>query len=193
MCTVSPQRYSESYSRYAPEVQSSLFSLSSYTYVPYRKTALIWNRAVQAKQETTIRVLQGQRLMPLNNTMSYLVNFSLGWVICTSCLYSFTEQRIEKKIEKNTLPNAFCCLRCLYVDIFSPKWPGWYNRFSPRIIGSFYIFFFFFFCNMRAKSSDPRRKYNLRLRFRSLSPLSSNLAPSSAGNAPDQQDLEMNV
>lgn len=48
---------------------------------------------------------------------------------------------------------ACCCLGRLYIDIFfSRKWKGLYNRFSQRIIGSFYIFF----CNMRAKSSLPQ-------------------------------------
>lgn len=40
--------------------------------------------------------------------------------------------------------------RWLYIDIFQSKMDRPYNRFSQRIMGSFYIFFF---CNVRANSS----------------------------------------
>lgn len=46
---------------------------------------------------------------------------------------------------------------------FRPKWPGLYNLFSQRIIGSFYISF----CNMRTKSSLLKKEvaHNLSLSF----------------------------
>lgn len=68
----------------------------------------------------------------LSNNMPCLVSLSMNCVI----------YRQWSVLVKNTLPNA-CCLGWMYINIyFSPKWTGQYNRFSQRIIGSFYIIFF---------------------------------------------------